>query len=172
MKDEIRVIIATIAFGMGINKQDVRFVIHYSFPKSLEGYVQECGRAGRDQKESECILYYNYSNRSTNDFFIAMDKSSGNRKEEKALALYAMIEYCEEPFLCRRVMQLQFLGELSFTSEMCNSMCDNCRANKKIESIDMTEQALKILACIQDINLDEKNCTVLMLLGILRYNKR
>lgn len=103
MRNEIQIIIATIAFGMGINKKDVRFVIHYSMPKSLEGYVQECGRAGRDQQKSECILYYQYSDRKRNDFFIMNNHdNTSTRKNENVHALYAMLGYCEEPFICRR----------------------------------------------------------------------
>lgn len=105
MKNDIQIIIATIAFGMGINKKDVRYVIHYSMPKSLEGYVQECGRAGRDQQKAECILYYTYGDRKRNDFFIITNQgSSGQRKNENVHALYAILDYCEEPYLCRRKM--------------------------------------------------------------------
>ena len=105
MKDEIQVIIATIAFGMGINKPDVRFVIHYSMPKSLEGYVQECGRAGRDQVKAECILYYDYNDRKRNDYFIVSNiASTGVRKKENLHALYSILEYCEESYMCRRKM--------------------------------------------------------------------
>jgi len=103
MKDEIQIIIATIAFGMGINKRDVRFVIHYSIPKSLEGYVQECGRSGRDSLKAECILYYSYNDRKRNDFFIVTNHdNTKNRKNENLHALYSILEYCEEPFICRR----------------------------------------------------------------------
>ncbi len=86
---------------MGINKKDVRFVIHYSMPKSLEGYVQECGRSGRDQLPAECILYYDYNDRKRNDYFIVSNHSStGIRKKENLRALYSILEYCEEPYLC------------------------------------------------------------------------
>ena len=106
MENKIQVIIATIAFGMGINKRDVRFVIHSSAPKSLEGYVQECGRAGRDQQHAECILYYAYGDRKTNDYFIAIENNTGERKKQNLKALYNILEYCEEPNLCRRMMQM------------------------------------------------------------------
>ena len=104
---------------MGINKRDVRFVIHYSMPKSLEGYVQECGRSGRDQNKAECILYYTYGDRKRNDYFICNNSAStGVRKRENLVALYSILEYCEEPYMCRRKMQLQFLGE-DFESKNC-----------------------------------------------------
>jgi bloom syndrome protein len=119
MKDELQIIIATIAFGMGINKKDVRFVIHYSMPKSLEGYVQECGRSGRDQRQAECILYYSYGDRKRNDFFIVSNKdNTSGRKNENLHALYSILEYCEEPYICRRKMQLNFLGE-DFDEKKC-----------------------------------------------------
>lgn len=102
MNNTIQIIIATIAFGMGINKKDVRFIIHYSIPRSLEGYVQECGRGGRDGEKAECILYYSYGDRRIYDFFIVTGTYSDKvRKNENLNALYGILDYCEEPYICR-----------------------------------------------------------------------
>ena len=112
---------------MGINKKDCRFVVHYSLPKSLEGYVQECGRSGRDGLQAECILYYAYNDRKRNDYFIINNTdNTNNRKNENLHALYSILDYCEEPYICRRKMQLKFLGE-EFSESLCNAMCDNCK---------------------------------------------
>jgi superfamily II DNA helicase RecQ len=112
MRNEINIIIATIAFGMGINKADVRFIIHTTLPKSLENYAQECGRAGRDDRPSECILYYSYADRKRLEHFIVTNKDNTmGRKNENLHALYKILEFCEEPYLCRRKILLNYLGE-------------------------------------------------------------
>ena len=126
MSNEIQVIVATIAFGMGINKPDVRFVMHYSIPTSLESYSQECGRAGRDGNLAECILYYSYADRRRNDYFIVTGDNSNNRKNQNLSALYSILNFCEEPYVCRRKLQMNFLGE-EFDEKLCKQMCDNCR---------------------------------------------
>ena len=171
MKDEIQVIIATIAFGMGINKHDVRFVIHYSMPKSLEGYVQECGRAGRDQVKAECILYYDYNDRKRNDYFIVSNSAStGVRKKENLHALYSILEYCEESYNCRRKMQLQFLGE-DFQAINCRGMCDNCQNYVKITEQDMTQESIKIIEFVQQANMYKNNFTLKQTVDLFRGKK-
>ncbi|KAI5187864.1 bloom syndrome protein [Nematocida homosporus] len=137
---QLVVIVATIAFGMGIDKKDVRYVLHYTLPKSLEGYYQETGRAGRDQLESECILYYSYTDKKKIDFMIDRSETSTEAKNRQRANLRAVIAFCENRVECRRFLLLHYFGE-TFTGE-CAGTCDNCRKRGGLIEVDCLEEAL------------------------------
>ncbi|XP_057332085.1 ATP-dependent DNA helicase Q1-like [Microplitis mediator] len=159
---EYQAVVATIAFGLGIDKPDVRFVIHHCMSKSMENYYQESGRAGRDGKKATCIVLFRLADVFKLSTMVIGDKVGLQN-------LYKTLEYCLDASTCRRSLIATHFNE-SWSKKDCNEMCDHCTKTKKTETTDITAYCKHIYQIIDKANETENNLTLLKLVDAW-YNK-